>query len=315
MRPFQALQQRLGWRLLLSYLLVLIIGVVVLDVTAELQTPQALTRNIARLQALRVEDPALEADLQANLRRAVHDELVIGTLAGILAAIAASIFTTRRILGPIQAMTAASQRIAAGEYHSRIDPPSRDELGTLAKSFNEMAGALELTERRRMELIGDLAHELRTPLSSIHSELEGMIDGMLPCEPDALAGLQREASRMQRLVQDLEDLPRAEAGQVHLDLRPVAMGELIAAVAQRLRPQFEDKGVALHLEIAPDLLLVRVDLQRMTQVLVNLLGNALQYTPAGGGSDCRGNGRQRDDDGVHQGYRHRPIARGTAARL
>jgi signal transduction histidine kinase len=120
---------------------------------------------------------------------------------------------------------------------------------------------------------------------------------------------------MQRLVQDLEDLSRAEAGQVHLDLRPVAMGELIAAVAQRLRPQFEDKGVALHLETAPDLLLLRVDLQRMTQVLVNLLGNALQYTPAGGGSDCRGNGRQRDDDGVHQGYRHRPIARGTAARL
>jgi len=282
MRLLRAFQQRLGWRLLLSYLLVLIIGVVVLDVTAELQTPHALTRNIAWLQAAQVNDPALEADLQANLSRAVHDELLVGTLAGVLAAIAASVFTTRRILAPIQAMTAASQRIAAGDYHSRIHPPSRDELGTLAESFNEMAGVLERTERRRIELIGDLAHELRTPLSSIRSELEGMIDGVLPCDPDALTGLQREASRMQRLVGDLDELSRAEAKQVQLDLRPVAIGELIRTVAERLQPQYEDKDIVLHLEIAPDLPLVLADTQRMTQVLVNLLGNALQYTPAGG---------------------------------
>lgn len=282
MKLWESFQRRLGWRLLLSYLLVLIIGVVVLDVTAELQTPHALTRNIAHLQTLQETDPALEADLQANLSRAIHDELMIGTLAGILAAVAASLFTTRRILGPIQAMTHASQRIAGGDYRSRIDPPSRDELGTLAESFNEMAGALERTERRRIELIGDLAHELRTPLSSIRSELEGMIDGLLPCEPEALADLQREASRMQRLVQDLEELSRAEARQMQLDLRPVAMGELVSTVAQRLQPQYEDKDVALHLEIAPDLPLIRADTQRMTQVLVNLLGNALQYTPTGG---------------------------------
>ena len=282
MRLLQAFQQRLGWRLLLSYLLVLIICVVVLDVTAELQTPHALTRNIARLQALQVEDPALEADLQANLSRAVHDELVVGTLAAVLAAIAASLFTTRRILAPIQAMTAASQRIAAGDYHSRIHPPSRDELGTLAESFNEMAGVLERTERRRMELIGDVAHELRTPLSGIKSSLEGLVDGVLPCEPDTFLGMQRDVSRMQRLVHDLDDLSRVEAGQVQLELRPVDIGELIDAAAARLQPQFEDKGVALHLVIPLGLPQLLVDANRMTQVLLNLLGNALQYTPSGG---------------------------------
>jgi|OpeIllAssembly_1097287.scaffolds.fasta_scaffold23016_3 histidine kinase len=282
MRLFHAFQQRLGWRLLLSYLLVLTIGVVVLDVTAELQTPHALTRNIARLQALQEQDPALEADLQANLSRAVHDELMVGTLAGVLAAVAASLFTTRRILAPIQAMTAASQRIAAGDYHHRIEPPSRDELGVLTESFNEMAGTLEDTERRRTELVGDLAHEVRTPLSAIRSGLEGMIDGVLPCEPDTLTALQRDVNRIQRLVQDLEELSRAEAGQVHLDLRPVAIGDLVGSVAQRLRPQYEDKDVGLHVEVSPRLPMVRADALRMTQVMVNLLGNALQYTPAGG---------------------------------
>ncbi len=282
MRLFHAFQQRLGWRLLLSYLLVLTIGVVVLDVTAELQTPHALTRNIARLQALQEQDPALEADLQANLSRAVHDELMVGTLAGVLAAVAASLFTTRRILAPIQAMTAASQRIAAGDYHHRIEPPSRDELGVLTESFNEMAGTLEDTERRRTELVGDLAHEVRTPLSAIRSGLEGMIDGVLPCEPDTLTALQREVNRIQRLVQDLEELSRAEAGQVHLDLRPVAIGDLVGSVAQRLQPQYEDKDVALHVEVAPRLPMLRADALRMTQVMVNLLGNALQYTSAGG---------------------------------
>ena len=282
MRLLQAFQKRLGWRLLLSYLLVLTIGVVVLDVTAELQTPHALTRNIARLQALQEQDPELEADLQANLSKAIHDELMVGTIAGAPAAVAASLFTTRRILAPIQAMTAASQRIAAGDYHHRIEPPSRDELGALTESFNEMASTLEDTERRRTELVADLAHELRTPLSSIHSALEGMIDGVLPCETETLSGLQRESGRMQRLVQDLEELSCAEAGQVRLDLRPAALGELVGSVAQRLRPQYEDKGVALHLTVSPDLPHVRADSLRMTQVLVNLLGNALQYTPAGG---------------------------------
>lgn len=282
MKIFEAFRRRLGWRLLLSYLLVLIIGIVVLDITAELQTPHALTRNIARLQALQEQDPALEADLQANLSRAVHDELMIGTLAGILAAIAASLFTARRILGPIQAMTLASQRMAAGDYRSRIDPPSRDELGVLAESFNEMADALASTERRRVELIGDVAHELRTPLSSIRSGLEGLIDGVMPADPDTLIGLQRETSRMQRLVQDLAELSRAEARQVPLDLRPVAMAELARAVVERLQPQYEDKDVKLQLDLAAGLPPVRVDPQRMTQVLMNLLGNALQYTPTGG---------------------------------
>ncbi len=275
-------QQRLGWKLFFSYLLVLIIGVVVLDATAELQIPNVLARNITQLQALQISDPDLEAELAANLQRAVHSLLVVGTLAGIVTAIAASLFTTRRILQPIQAMMRASQRISAGDYHERIDPPSRDELGELAASFNQMAGTLERTERRRIELIGDVAHELRTPLSSIRSSLEGVADGILPIEPATFLDLQREVSRMQRLVHDLEDLSQAETGQVALELCPVALGELVATVVDRLQPQFEDKGVVLHLDIPAGLPQPQVDTNRTTQVLLNLLGNALHFTPPGG---------------------------------
>ncbi len=282
MRLLTLLRQHLGWKLFLSYLLVLIIGVVVLDITAELQMPRVLARNITTLQAMEIDDPVLVADLDAHVQQAVHHQLLIATLAGAVVAVAACIFTTRRILLPIQAMTHASQRISAGDYHERIEAPSQDELGAWATSFNQMAEALERTERRRLELIGDVAHELRTPLSGIKSSLEGLIDGILTCEADTFFSLQREVSRMERLVHDLDDLSRVVAGQIRLELQPVDLKELIDTAAARLQPQYEDKGVALHLEIPPGLPQVMVDANRMTQVLLNLLGNAVQYTPSGG---------------------------------
>ncbi|MBI5031069.1 MAG: HAMP domain-containing protein [Chloroflexi bacterium] len=282
MKWITAIQQHLGWKLFLSYLLVLIIGVIVLDTTAELQTPNALTRNIAQLQTLQESNPNLLAALEANFQSIVHEHLILATMVGFLAAIAASIFTTRRILQPIQAMMRASQRISAGDYHSRIVPPSQDELGALAQAFNQMAETLDRTEHRRLELISDVTHELRTPLSSIKSTLEGLVDGVIPNTPETFMDLQREVNRMQRLVRDLEELSRAEAGQIPLELGPIEMAELIGIVAERLRLQFEDKGVVLVFDVAPNLPCVKADANRMTQVLLNLLGNALQYTPPGG---------------------------------
>jgi histidine kinase len=133
-----------------------------------------------------------------------------------------------------------------------------------------------------MELIGDVAHELRTPLASIRSSMEGLVDGVLPAEPETYLSVEREASRLQRLVRDLEELSRAEAGQIALDLQPVLLGDLVKAVAERLALQFEDKGVTLEVNVSASPLPVKVDSSRITQVLTNLLGNALQYTPESG---------------------------------
>jgi histidine kinase len=282
MKLLQILQQRLGWKLFLSYLVIIVVGVVVLAGTAEFHAPTVLARHIARMEALVGYDPALEADLHASFYAAITEILVVATLAAFLAAVAVSVFTTRRIVGPVRAMRSASQRIADGEYHERVRVPGQDELGALARAFNRMAETLERTEQRRSELIGDVAHELRTPLTSVKGVMEGLVDGVLAAEPATFLLVQREVARLQRLVHDLEELSRAEAGQIPLEPRPVAPADLVRAAADRLQPQFEDKGVSLQVDVPPDLPKVRADPGRMIQVLLNLLGNALQYTPSAG---------------------------------
>jgi len=282
MKLLITLQQRLSWKLFLSYLIIIVVGVVVLAGTAEFHAPVALARHIARMEALAGYDPALAADLHASFRAAVNEILVVATLAAFLAVVAVSIFTAQRIVGPLQAMMEASQHIAAGDYRQRVQVPGQDELGALARAFNRMAEALERTEQRRMELIGDVAHELRTPLSSIKVIMEGLVDGVLAADPATFLLVQREVARLQRLVYDLEELSRAEAGQIPLEPRPVAPADLVHAAADRLRPQFEDKGVSLRLDVPTDLPQVWADSGRIIQVLLNLLGNALQYTPSGG---------------------------------
>ncbi len=282
MKWLSVIRSRLSWKLFFSYLVVILVGVAVLFGTAQFHTTSALTRHIAIMHALLSDDPVLGAQLDDTFHDAVNEILIVSTVAALLAAILVSIFTARRIVEPIRAMMRASIHIADGDYHERVQVPGQDELGGLAQSFNRMADTLERTEQRRMELIGDVAHELRTPLSSIKGVLEGLVDDVLPAEPATFLSMEREVARLQRLVQDLGELSRAEAGQVLLEIRVSCPADLIHAAANRLRPQFDDKGVSLDLGVPPDLPQVKADANRITQVLLNLLGNALQYTPAGG---------------------------------
>jgi histidine kinase len=282
MKWLSTLRTRLGWKLFLSYLVVIMVGAVVLAGTAEFRTGAALDRHIAKMQARLGNDPVLAADLDANFHAAVNEILTVAAVAAFMAAVVVSFFIARRIVDPVRALMYASERIAAGDYRQRVHVPGQDELSALASCFNAMAEMLEQTEQRRMELIGDVAHELRTPLSSIKGVMEGLVDGVLPAEAATFLNVQREVARLQRLVHDLEELSRAEAGQVPLDPRPTAPTDLIHAAADRLRPQFEDKGVSLTLELSPSLPQVEADASRVIQVLLNLLGNALQYTPSGG---------------------------------
>jgi histidine kinase len=184
-------------------------------------------------------------------------------------------------------MTAASRRIAAGNYGERVTAETRpgmeDELGQLASSFNTMAAQLEQTEAMRRRMIGDVAHELRTPLTTIKGSLEGLIDGVLPADAATFQQLHHEADRLQRLVNDLQELSRVESGAYSLERQPVRVETLVQGVASRMRPQYDDKGVSLQVDCPADLPAVPADADRLTQVLTNLLGNALQYTPAGGG--------------------------------
>jgi two-component system sensor histidine kinase BaeS len=285
---FRLIRRHLSWKLFLSYLAVILIGTVVVASATEFAVPAAFERHMATMASMMgANSEKLELDLFANFRNAVTEALALATLAAFVAALALSLFTSRRVVLPVQEMMVASQRIAGGHYDERVGVPGSakgeelDELGRLAQSFNQMAASLEQTETMRHELIGNVAHELRTPLSSIKGYMEGLIDGVLPAEAETFQQVHREADRLQRLVQDLQELSRVEAGAFELNLQPTPVSRLVETVMARLGRQFEDKGVVLETDVSPDLPPVQADEDRIGQVLLNLVGNALQYTPAG----------------------------------
>lgn len=282
MNVFHSIQRHLVWKLFLSHLIVVIVGSAIFVAVTQLYASTALVRHVARTNAIVGNNPALADEIHDSFSVAVNTIITLGTIMAFIAAMITSSFVARRIVVPIQCMVWASQKIAAGDYHERIMIASEDELSALAQAFNRMAETLEQTEQRRLELIGNVAHELRTPLSSIKVMMEGLIDGVLPAEPATYASFLREFARLQQLVNDLQNLSRIESGQIALDLKPVDMKERITETYLRLRPQFEDKDVRISLDLPSDLPLVQGDAPRIMQVLFNLIGNALQYTPGGG---------------------------------
>jgi histidine kinase len=297
----KTIRQHLGWKLFLSYVIVIVVGVVSLAVTAELHTPSAINRHMAQMAAMMSSDTSMMTDLTESFSRTVNEVLLVAALLAFVTAVLVSTFITRRIVQPVQAMKAASQRIADGRYDERVQVSGDDELAELGRSFNRMAHELAQTEERRRQLIGDVAHELRTPLSNIKSVMEGLQDGVLPSDPKTFASVEQEVNRLQRLARDLEELSKAEAGQIQLEKEQVNPAVLAETVVARLRPQFTDKQVTLNTEISSELPPIKVDPARITQVLLNLLGNALQYTPSGGRVTIQGTvtNKQFSEDREH----------------
>ena len=144
-----------------------------------------------------------------------------------------SLFVSHRVVTPIRQMMQASRYIAAGHYNERVEVVNEDELGQLARNFNLMATSLEQTETMRRDLIANVAHELRTPLSTIKGYMEGLIDGVMPAEADTYQQVYREADRLQRLVNDLQELSKVEAGAFELDRNPLLISELIQQTMAR----------------------------------------------------------------------------------
>jgi signal transduction histidine kinase len=279
---------RLQPKLLLSYLLVVAVGIGGIALGVEIIAPSIFDRLLenhmgghAGMMHRGMTD-ALQADTRTVFERTVFESLVLAAAGATLMALAVSLFVTRRIVAPISRMAAASQAIAGGEYQTRVEVHERDELGDLARSLNEMAASLENAERRRVHLIGDVAHEIRTPLATLRGYLEGLADGVVDPAPELFTQLYDETTRLQRLIDDLQELSRVESGRVQLDPRLITPGTLIEMAVSRLRRAFEAKGVRLSVESTAVLPEVVADEDRTIQVLTNLLSNALQYTPVDG---------------------------------
>ena len=288
-------RSHLGWKIFFSYLVVIGVGIIILLSATEFVIPRAFDRHVAAMASMMMGmmgDMVVEAELNANLfdsfRDAMWEAITFAGIAATAAAIAVSLFISRQVVAPIRDMMRASKYIADGHYDQRVQvpgDPARDELDELAQlalSFNQMAEKLSRTESMRLQLIGDVAHELRTPLTTIKGYMEGLIDGVLPDELEIYQQVLHEADRLQRLVYDLQELSRVEAGAYEMHLQVINVQDLIEDAASRLRRQYEDKGVELSSNVPEDLPQVRVDKYRIDQVMINLLGNALQYTPSGG---------------------------------
>ncbi len=282
------LRANLRVKLLLSYLLTVLVGGVTLFIAAQLVAPSFFAQHMARMMGGRpmmgsvtAADPSLDRAFRDSLMQA----LLVGGGVAALVAVIVSLFVAQQIARPVQRMLAATRRIASGHYAERvpIEPGNAgDEIGHLAESFNEMATSLEQTERRRLDLIGDISHELRTPIATIEGYLEGLLDGVVEPSAQTWALLHDEAGRLRRLVEDLQQLSRAEARQITLAIRPIASAAIVARTLDRLRPQFDEKGLTLRSEMPSDLPPVAADEDRAVQVLTNLLINALRYTPVPG---------------------------------
>lgn len=277
---------KLSYKLFVSYLVVVLIGLVVLSISTAYVAPASFSQQMnhmggnlsAMMGGHRLE---LMDELEASFQTSLNGALIIAGVAAALAAAGVSWFISNRIVSPIRALVTLSQRIANGHYEQRLELNTGDELAELIDNFNHMAASLAETEVMRQRLLGDVTHELKTPLASIKGYMEGLQDNVIPATPETFQLIHNEADRLQRLVQDLQELSRTEAGQIQLALAAMAPGRIVLPIVDRLRPQFLEKGIAFDVVMPDDLPPVRADLDRATQILTNLLGNALQNTPTG----------------------------------
>ncbi len=212
---------------------------------------------------------------------AFDQALLLGTVVGVLAAALFGILAARRLLRPLAAVGRATREIAEGRYDVRVPEPRDTELAALASDVNSLGSSLAETEARRVRLMSEVAHEMRTPLTVIDGTVEGMIDGVLPMTSEGLGRLSDETRRLRRLAEDLSTLSRAEEGRLSIAPVPVGLRALVAATAGRLTPQAEDAGLELVITPGDDIEAV-ADRDRLSQVVTNLVGNAIRATPPGG---------------------------------
>lgn len=286
----ESVRRHLGAKLFLAFLAVILLGMMVLAVAIQFTAPAAFNRHMNGMGMGQGTGmgmgagggPGMMQGFYNEFRSGVNEALGVAALAAVIVAAGFSFALSRRIVAPLREMTAASRRIAEGKYDERVAARSADELGQLGESFNQMAEKLEQVESMRRQLIGDVSHELRTPLTIIKGSAEGLWDGVLPAGPETYQQIYREADRLSRLVDDLQELSRVEAKAYSLDFRSVDVASLVAVTVKRLSPQAEAKRIALTLSLPPSLPRLRADEDRIGQVLTNLLGNAIQYTSEGG---------------------------------
>ncbi len=269
-------------RLFISHLIVMAVAIIALAGISRLSTPRYFVVTLERLEGRGIRIQQMRGQILESFTDAWARGMIWSVLLGGGAAGGISYLLSRRIIRPLTRMEGITQRFAAGDWAARVPPSDIPELHQLGHSFNRMAGELERVEQQRRELVSDLSHELRTPLTIVRGYLEALTDNKLPAAPETYERLIRETQRLQRLVEDLQELSKLEAGYLPVQRHILDLPPLIQQVTQRFRDQqLDSENPPIVVEIAPDLPAVEADPARTEQILVNLLGNALQYTDTG----------------------------------
>ncbi|RJP46596.1 MAG: HAMP domain-containing protein [Anaerolineaceae bacterium] len=199
-----------------------------------------------------------------------------------LFALLLGILLSRTISRPIRELTRATHAVSEGDLDQQVPVRSRDEIGELARAFNKMSAELSRSVNARRQMTADIAHELRTPLSLILGHAEAIHDGVLPPSPENFEIIREEAARLDHLVDDLRTLSLADAGELTIQPQTISPARLLEEVATLYRFQTQTKNLSIDLDIASSLPDLEVDPGRMTQVITNILDNAVRHTPEGG---------------------------------
>ena len=218
----------------------------------------------------------------ASLVSTVNQSLLWTGLAAIALGILLVSLISRKLLAPVRSLSDAAEHLGRGDFSKRVPAEGASEFRQLAIAFNSMAGNLEDAERQRRNLVADVAHELRTPVSNIQGYLEALKDGLLQPDSATIETIHGQVIHLGHLVEDLRLLAQVEAGALQLNRMPGRMPEVLRGSVDAVRPRAEAKGIRVSLEADEAMPLVDMDVTRISQVVNNLLENAIIHTPEGG---------------------------------
>ncbi len=285
---------RLSIRLTAAFLLAAVMGVILVAVLVDNYISSDFNVFIRQMESMwlmmggnMMGGTVPFAEAAADFSNNLEQTLWIAGLFGAALAIILGYLFTRQIVAPLDRVTAAARRVAEGDLAQRVKTSGSGELAELGKSFNQMAATLSRDQRLRQNMVADIAHELRTPLSILQGNVEAMLDGVLDTNTENLNSLHQETKLLSRLIDDLRTLSLAEAGQLKFYPEATDLREVSSQVIDGFQTQFATKNLKVSLEATADMPLAWVDSDRTAQVIRTLVSNAFNYTPDGGSITLR----------------------------
>jgi len=273
------MRQRLLWKLLIGHF-------VPIFAIFSVAVWQAVDRRAAEYYSELAERCHISpVDAHGRFLEAIHHYMFWGVFAALTFTLLFTYLLTTWVLHPLLEITAITKKVADGNYSERINVASRYaryEGGQLADAFNHMAENLETVERLRKNMVADISHELRTPLTNLRGYLEGLSDSVIPPDPGTFQMLEQEVLRLVHLVDDLQQLARADAAKAFLDCHELPLHQLLSQIMVLYRPNFQDKEIDVQWQLDPGSDLVTADRDKLLQAIRNLADNAWKYTPHGG---------------------------------